>query len=179
MALRRAAAVGVGLAAATLLAGGWAWACTPQPRVVSTSAESGPARSEVLVTGEGARPGAPIELRWNGVRGPVIGSGTADDAGAFASAVRLPDAGPGVHTIVAVVQDAGIGRTAFEITPARASTTRTRSPVWTTSFPSQSSGARGFDGGGVLLAVGTVGLAGGTAAAVLVRRRAVAGQSRS
>ena len=180
MSLRRVgAAAAVSMAGVALGSGAWAWACTPQPRVLATSAESGPSRSAVTVRGEAVAPAGPVELRWDGVRGPVIGTALADANGHFAAQAAIPDASAGVHAIVVVAQGAGLGRSPFEVTPSSASTASAARPSspWSasgTGSPSEP-GVGGLLIGAGLLGVGAAVLSGGAAAAVVGRRRVPVG----
>lgn len=166
-------------AGAVLGLGGWAWACTPQARVVAASAESAPAGSTVAVRGEAVRASGAVELRWDGVRGPVIGSAVADAGGRFSAEGMIPDAAPGVHTIVIVGQDKSLGRLPFEVTPSSAATTRDGGIFWPSAQPWESGSPRsdgpGFALGAAMLGLGAAGLSAGAAAAVVARRRELAG----
>ncbi len=89
------------LAAVTLAA--LAWACVPTARV-TVSPQSGPAGTQVTVTGTGFTAG-PVTLRWND-DGPELGRAEAVEAdpnqGAqFTARVTIPNAPPGCYTIVA------------------------------------------------------------------------------
>lgn len=185
MSLRRVGSVAVvGVAGMVFTGGAWAWACTVQPRVVSTSAESGPPRSAITVRGEAVAPAGPVELRWDGVRGPVIGTAVADESRRFEARATIPDSDPGIHAIMVVSQDAGVGRIPFEVTPSSASTAtaaRVSSP-WTVAG-TDSSGGSGTGGallvGAGLLGVGAAALSGGAAVAALGRRRVPVGAGRA
>ncbi|HUP68635.1 MAG TPA: hypothetical protein VM142_02350 [Acidimicrobiales bacterium] len=185
MSLRRVGSVAVvGVAGLVLSGGALAWACTAQPRVVSTSLESGPPRSPVMVRGEAVAPAGPVELRWDGVRGPVIGTAMADEFRRFEANATIPDSEPGVHAIMVVSGDAGVGRIPFEVTPSSASTaTAARSTSPWTAAKSASSGGSGTDGslliGAALLGVGAAALSGGAAVAALGRRRVPVGAGRA
>lgn len=109
----------LGVVAVVLGVAGYAWACTPQARIVALSPTAAPVHSALTVRGEALVPMAPVEVRWDGVEGAVIGSGTADASGGFSSVVNVPEAKPGVHVIVAVVRaprSVYAARTTFEVT---------------------------------------------------------------
>lgn len=177
---RRCAAgvAGLGGAVALMAAAGSAWACTPQARVVAASAESGPGRSAVVVRGEAVAPAGPVELRWDSVQGPAIGGAVADANGAFSADAHIPDAAPGVHTILVVAQGNGVGRLAFEVTPASVSPAPAGSPsLWAGPAASTSTASSGLGGtavGAGLLGAGAVALSAGAAVAALNRRRVLA-----
>lgn len=173
-----------GVAASVLAGGAWAWACTPQPRVVATSAESGPPRGSVTVRGEAVAPSGPVELRWDGVRGPVIATAVADESRRFEAKAIVPDSEPGVHTIMVVSQGVGVGRTPFEVTSSSASTApaEPRSSPWPAAHNPPSGGQGGIGGlviGAGLLGVGAAALSGGAALATIGRRRVLVGAGRS
>lgn len=179
----------VGAAAAVVIAGvvfgwgAWAWACTPQARVLATSAASGPPESEVTVRGEAVSPAGPVELRWNGVRGPVIGTALADAYGRFEAEAAIPAAQPGVHAIIVVSEGAGVGRSPFLVTPSSsgaASVDQTRSP-WAVSnaSPPVERGTQGLLIGAGVLGLGAAVLSGGAAAAAVGRRRVLVGAGSS
>lgn len=174
MSVRRAVgAAGVGMSVGLAVTGGWAWACTPQPRVVAASAESGPPGKSVVVRGEAVAPAGPIELRWNAVRGPVVAATLADADGRFSSEVRIPEVPPGVHTIFVVAGTTGVGRTPFEVTPSSTSTAPKSTQSWSASPASTSRGEGGLAVAAGLLGLGAA-LASGAAVAAIQRRKALA-----
>lgn len=96
-----AIAAGVAVASVGLSA---AWACSVQIGMRPLSVLVGPPGTEVTVTG--ISPGTQVDLRWDGVRGPVLAT-TAVDAsvqptGTFSAEIKIPDAEPGIHYVVAV-----------------------------------------------------------------------------
>lgn len=180
MSVRRSAgAVGVGMSIALALTGGWAWACTPQPQVVATSAESGQPGRAVMIRGEAVAPAGAVELRWNAVQGPVIGSAVADASGRFSSEVRIPEAAAGVHTILVVAGGNGVGRTPFEVTPTSASPAKKGAAGWAdrSAYPASSEGGR-FAVGAAVLGAGAAALSSGAAFAALHRRKELASATR-
>lgn len=96
-------AVGVfALVAGPTAVAGAAWAGTPPS--TSISPKAGAAGTEVTVSGSNYGPG-PIEIRWNGVSGPVLATTQGPD---FSQVVNVP-AGvtAGMAYIAAVQRDAG------------------------------------------------------------------------
>jgi len=88
-----------GIASVALGASSVAWACTPQ-LPLTVKPEGGSPSGAVTASGRGS-PG-PVEFRWDSVDGPVVG--TAPDGSSYSVGIRIPDAAPGVHTIVAVTR---------------------------------------------------------------------------
>lgn len=64
---------------------------------------SGPAGSRITVSGTGFDPG-PVDIRWGGASGPVIGAGEGPD---FTVEVTVPDEPAGTRSVVAVPRDGG------------------------------------------------------------------------
>lgn len=78
-------------------AGGGAWACVPQARLVSLEPRSsGAAGSEVTVKAVAFDPG-PAEVRWNASDGPRLATAVGPD---FSVAITIPDAEEGLHAVV-------------------------------------------------------------------------------
>ena len=103
------------LTAAVLLvavgAGASAWACVPQPMIASVQPRSSAAPGEqVTVVGENF-PGSPVEIRWNGLQGPLLGTGNGPS---FSIAVTVPDEVPGLYLLTALSRQPGgqVGDTA-------------------------------------------------------------------
>lgn len=114
---RRAVAIGGGAVAAVVLGlASFAWACTNFARIDAINPPADAARSEVTVRGVVGGTDRPVELRWNALDGQVVGSARADASGHFSVRGTIPDAAPGVYSIIAVAGEAGIGRVAFEVT---------------------------------------------------------------
>lgn len=95
-----------------------AWACTAQLPMSVKPGAAAPG-TPVTVSGESAR--GPVELRWNGVDGPLVGR--AADGSAFALGFKVPDVAPGVYTLVALARSsdgtvASKGTASFEVTTA-------------------------------------------------------------
>lgn len=169
-------AVGGGVA----VVAGWAgasFACTPAPRVSSLLPESASPGSTVVVEGQ-AVTGAPVDIRWNGVKGKRLAVAAPDASGGFSVPVQVPDAAPGVYSFTLVDNSASIGRMAFEVTAGPGSATTPAAKLWPsmTARPSMASPATGGPNtaGVALLGVGLVVLGAGTAAAMARRRRVLA-----
>lgn len=166
------------IAAAALGIVGWtgtAYACSALPQVYSLLPEVASAGETVQVEGRAVRSAAPVEIRWNGVGGPVLASVTP--VGGFLSVpVRVPDVAPGIYSLTLVTRDAGVARAAFEVTggPGSAPAAPSSVALWPTSAagdlltaPVSSAPA---PVGVVLLSVGLVGLFAGSTVALLRRR---------
>lgn len=172
---------GYGVIGVTVLVLGWAsvaFACSVLPQVsYSLLPESATPGSTVVVEGENVRTQTPVEIRWNGVGGKVLASVTPEN-GAFAVRVQIPDAAPGIYSLMLVTDNAGVGRTAFEVvgSAADASGSKATAEVWPSTEGAVPSGtAAGPSLAGVgLLAIGLVGLFAGTTVAVARRRRVTA-----
>lgn len=117
------ATLAAGVTAAVLVGVGVAWACTPQASVSSVAPNSGPEGTTVTVTGEGFSPG-PVEIRWGGHSGPVIGMATAEVVGtntSFLTSVTIPKVAPGGYQLVAISRRSGSyfsGVAPFQVTAA-------------------------------------------------------------
>lgn len=169
------------LAAATLGMASAAWACTVFANVVGVDPVQAPERGLVRVQGDGlAGKATAVELRWDGVTGPVLASAPVDAKGRFSAQVVLPAAAsPGVHSLVAVAEGAGIGRAAVEVlasgragvvaAPADASPSTDR---WTVKVE-----PTGSNGSGMNLALGA-GLLGGGLLVLGAGSAVVAGKRR-
>lgn len=188
MRARRAAVAGSAIFAVAMFVASAAWACTVFVSSVSASPNSGPELATVMVQGDGlgATPGVArsVELRWEGSPNQVLATVPVDETGRFSAEVRVPSASAGVHSIVAVADGAGAGRTVFEITtplsPAGSSAaTDATSNLWAedtnpASVSTGSSSSLTTTAGAALLATGLVVLAGGFTVAGVRRRRASA-----
>ncbi len=145
-----------------------AWACVPQPRLITLQPRaSGPAGSQVTVAALGFDPGK-AEIRWNGADGELLGTANGPD---FRVEVTIPQVGDGLYHVVVLARSPGgeIGNTntvAFEVSADEAAgTAETPAPgppsdVETerpTSRPTSASAALLFAGGGGLVALGCIG----------------------
>lgn len=178
MGMRR---VRYGVMGVSLLVLGWAsvvFACTVQPQVsYSLLPQSASPGSTVMVEGRNVKSQSPVEIRWNGVAGKVLASATPVD-GAFSVPVQVPEAAPGIYSLMLVTDNAGVGRTAFEVIGGAADPAGVKSSAQLWPRPAQGYGPG--DGAATspslvgvgLLAVGVVGLFAGSAAVVVGRRRA-------
>lgn len=116
----------VGGLAATLLGvaalASAAWACSVQPMVLGISPVRAAPGEQVRLEGSGVATAAPLEVHWNSASGPVIGEASADAGRRFDVAVTVPQAEPGIYTLVLVSQvDGSVGRAALEVIQAVAS----------------------------------------------------------
>ena len=143
MRLGRAGMAGLATAGALVVAAGVSWACTPQASVV-TSPGTASAGSTVTVTGgsfySGAGYGA-VEVRWDG--GVLLASAPGPS---FSLQVQVPNAPPGVYSVVAQQKDAqgavaGTASTAFTVSDP-ATTTPTGSQPSSTSGTSATTTSR-------------------------------------
>jgi hypothetical protein len=171
-----------------------AFACSGQVNMVGISPPAASAGTSVRVEGEGAslvvrasaQPAAAspaaVQLRWNSLDGPVVGTATPDATGHFATSLDVPATAPGVYSLVAVVDNVGWGRAAIEVTPANAALTPAPAPTaWATSgtpatahtgATAGSASATAVAAGAGLLGVGLVALCAGFTVSVARRRRA-------
>jgi hypothetical protein len=100
----RTAAWAVGLL--VLLGAAAAWACVPQPIISSVQPRaSGPAGGQVTVVGDNFDR-APVEIRWNGVQGPLLGTGNGP---IFSIPVTIPDDVEGLYVLTALSRQPGGG----------------------------------------------------------------------
>jgi hypothetical protein len=106
-----AAAVG-----GVVLAASAAWACTDFTRIDQVVPANQSPVPTAAVRGSGADAGALVQLRWNDVNGPVIGSARADATGAYDLTATLPaDVPAGVYTLVASDGHHDVGRAPYEV----------------------------------------------------------------
>ncbi len=112
-------------AAATVLAGAAAFACT-NLATLNLSSSAGKSGDTVTVTGSSFRVNArdvaasdSVVLRWNGVDGAVLAETKPDKAGNISATFTVPEGQPGYYVLVATQRDAK-GVDAYG-TPARAS----------------------------------------------------------
>lgn len=117
---RRVVGIAGGVFAVAVLAVAPALACTPTANV-ELNPRSGEPGSAITVSGSVFDPGgAPVEIRWGGTSGDIVGRTGVNEAGQFSLTVILPRAEPG-HYIVSAIQrlnDGGYKRSAasFEVT---------------------------------------------------------------
>lgn len=161
---------------------GVAWACTGQPQVFSVSPLTAPVGAEVTMRGEAVAVATPVELRWNGVAGPKLAEVTAGADASFALSFTVPEAEPGVYSLVVVTDGAAaVGRTAFEVSGAGAQAADSGFASATEAAglegaPTGVGSSAALLAGAGLLAFGSVALVGGVAVATLRGRRALARQ---
>lgn len=175
MRLRALVTAGLSAGLAVVLAG-VAWACTAQPSILSVGPMSSAPNTEVTVTGRAVAAG-PVEVRWNALDGPMLAKVGADARGDFVTTITVPNARPGVYSIIAVAQNTGVARMAFEVTPSSSGAeeaARAPRPAWAVGpvTPRSSPSSPGLAVGSALLAAGLVTLFAGAATASVQRRRA-------
>jgi hypothetical protein len=112
-------------AAASVLAGAAAFACT-NLATLNLSSTAGKANDQITVTGSSFAVNAkdvassnPVVLHWNGAEGTQLASVAPDKAGNISATFAIPEGQPGYYVIVATQKDAK-GVDAYG-TPARAS----------------------------------------------------------
>jgi hypothetical protein len=163
-----------------------AWACTAQVGLSPLLQQSGPQGTQLSVSGQTIG-GGEVEIRWNGVRGPVIGTAlTGQDGGAndFTAQVTIPEATPGVYYLVAAAENGQVSRAAFEVTPSDPAATPAVAPrvvgsqpnvdnAWNSQGPgpADASTSPGLVAGMGLLAVGMVALFSAFGVAAVHRHR--------
>ncbi|MGI8985058.1 MAG: hypothetical protein ACR2HM_11110 [Acidimicrobiales bacterium] len=99
--MNKTVAVAVGFVALVLGGASLAWACTPQASLGAFTPFQSPPGTVVTVTGSTFEDG-PVEIRWGGRNGPVIGVAQGPD---FSTSVTIPPAAPGVYFVAAVSYD--------------------------------------------------------------------------
>jgi hypothetical protein len=105
--------------AAVLAVSSLAWACTAFS-TINLSTSSGAPQTEVVVRGEGAAVNAPVVIRWDSRTGVKLAETMVDGNGTFAVPIRIPEARPGVHVLLATDGKGEVARQAFEVAgPAR------------------------------------------------------------
>ena len=127
MNLRKKVAVVFGsAAAATIVAGAAAFACT-NLATLNLSSASGKAGDTVTVTGSSFNVNSkdvtqsfPVILHWNGVDGATLAQVQPDKAGNISATFTVPDGQPGYYVIVATQRDPKTNADVYG-TPARAS----------------------------------------------------------
>jgi|GEM_PF-2175454 len=96
----------VGLLVAALVASAsLAWACTPGSILDPITPSGGAARgADMMIAGRNFHSGpVPVEIRWDSLEGPVIGTASGP---AFTATAKVPsDASLGVHYVVAIQKD--------------------------------------------------------------------------
>jgi hypothetical protein len=100
--------------AAALGVASFAWACT-NFATINLSASSGGPGTDLLVKGEGAAPSAPVVLRWDSRKAPVVAQVVTDSGGSFAVPVKVPALTQGVHVLLATDGKGSVARGAFQV----------------------------------------------------------------
>jgi hypothetical protein len=182
------APLGLALAAALLVAlAGAVWACTPKPEAFALDTLEAAGGESVQATGTAAG-GGPLQIRWNGVDGPVLAEATPQDLdrGAFSATFEVPeDAEPGVNYVVASASEAnaGVARAALEVTGGEQATTASETAWEFTQDPAATTDTSALTPQGLtaplaagagLLSLGLVGLFTGAAVAGVQIRRSPA-----
>lgn len=168
---------------ALLVAATAAWACTPQPRSFAVSPSMAVAGSAASVVGQGVAPGEPVEVRWNRLDGGVIGTAVADERGRFRADVRIPEAAPGVYSVLFAAggqpsKATGVGRLAFEVAGSNGQRASSERPEFWSSQPEthrSNPNGNSLALGAGLASLGAVTLSAGATLAVLRRTRRNAG----
>lgn len=155
-------------AAAMLAAATVAWACVPQPRLITLQPRSsGPAGSAVTVAALGFDPGR-AEIRWNAGDGELLGTANGPD---FSVGVTVPQVAVGLYHVVVLARSPGgeIGNTStvsFEVTaeggaaaaaPSPPAPQPRGEPMGGSSRTTSVTAALLFAGGGGLVALGCLG----------------------
>lgn len=154
-------------AVVVLMAASVAWACIPQPRLITLQPRaSGPAGTKVTVAALGFDPGR-AEIRWNAGDGELLGTANGPE---FSVEVIIPDSDVGLYQMVVLARSASgeIGNTntvSFEVTGEGESAGTPPSPTQPpggrveseTGGNTPASAALLFGGGGGLVALGCIG----------------------
>ena len=157
-----------------------AWACSALPSVVRIDPTSARSGTTVQLAGSSVPAEGAVEIRWNGVTGPLLSTAVADRLGNFTTAVELPDATPGVYSLIAVTEgNGGVARVAVEVLPSVTEPATTPAgSTWasaegTAPLPEQRGDVGMLVGVGVL-SVGLIALFSAATVAAVGRRRAPA-----
>lgn len=117
---RSTALVALAVAAAVVLGGGLAWACSVNANIPDggLTPNHGPPGTDVRVEAREFNPGR-VEIRWDSTTGPLLGTAMVepqDEEGSFETTVTIPEqASHQVHTVVAV-QRPYKAQATFEVT---------------------------------------------------------------
>lgn len=182
--VRRTAILAAGvLAVVPLSLGAAARACTPLPRSFGLIPKAASGAALAKAVGEGVAPRSPVEVRWDDVKGDLIGSAVADEKGQFSAMVAIPPAPRGAHIVLFRAQAVGtselttVGRLPFAVmSPGELQSTASetgRSRVRIASAQPKS-GGRAPTNGALAMVVGIVALSVGGTVALVGRRRAAA-----
>lgn len=178
--LRKSRTIGGAVGAGVIGVMAWvsvAYGCTVSPQVsYSLLPESATPGQTVTVHGQAVDSRSPVDIRWNGVKGPLLATATPTN-NAFSVPVKIPDVPAGIYSLL-LVSAGGVGRTSVEVTGgASAAPEGGNTALWPTVVDVPASGSSGGPSslGVGLLAVGLVGLSAGSAVAVTRRRRVLAG----
>lgn len=117
-------------AVAVVMAVSVAWACIPQPRLITLQPRaSGPPGAKVTVAALGFDPGR-AEIRWNAGDGELLATANGPE---FSVEVTIPQADIGLYQVVVLARSASgeIGNTntvSFEVTPEGSTAADASSP---------------------------------------------------
>ncbi len=103
--------------AAALGVASLAWACTNFATINLSTSSGGPG-TELQVKGVGAAPSAPVVLRWDSRKAPVMAQVVTDATGSFAVPVKVPELTQGVHVLLATDGKGSVARGAFQVATA-------------------------------------------------------------
>ncbi|MGH2772824.1 MAG: hypothetical protein ACRDIU_06780 [Actinomycetota bacterium] len=161
------------------------WACSVQPNLIGLTTQTTPPFSEIRVKGQAQTERSTVEIRWNGVNGPLlatVGPNDVDQNGYFSVPITVPEVAPGVYSVVATGPDYLVSRAAVEVVAAAGSVSpggTTSADLWSgmspgVSVPEVSSAppaAAGAGAPGVGIALLAAGLLGTAAAGALALGR--------
>lgn len=178
---RTALSVAAVVLAVPLILGAVAWACTPLPRSFGLIPKSASGAAVAKAVGEGIAPRSRVEVRWDDVKGDLIGATVADEKGQFSAIVAIPPDAPGAHAVLflapglATSRITAVGRLPFDITTPgeqRLSTTSADLRPVRVAGPAPANSGRASATGVAVMVVGMVTLSAGATVAVVGRRRA-------
>ena len=153
-----AAALTAGLGAVAMAAA-VAWACTGQPLLSIADPVAAPGKElPAVVRALDQSRSTAVDLRWNGMEGPVVASAVVEPGRDLTVPVRVPEVSPGVYYLVLVTDGQGVGRAAVQVTGSSNPGTSAWARAQDNSAPGPANNNRAFAAGGVLLVVGLAGL---------------------
>lgn len=93
-----------------------AWACTPQPLVLSASPMAAAPGEVIQVSGTGVPFAATVQIRLDGDNGPVLAQASPDSQGNFSTSLTVPEVASGIYTLTLSTPGGGsAGRIAVEV----------------------------------------------------------------
>ncbi|MGH9226908.1 MAG: hypothetical protein ACRD2W_24695 [Acidimicrobiales bacterium] len=108
MQVRRIALGAFTAVAVAMTAGAVAFACVPSARLGLSTATGRPGDSLIVSGANFSVPvnaTNPVQLRWNGLEGPLLAEVRPDPSGNFSLPVTVPDSAPGAYTVNALWMD--------------------------------------------------------------------------